>query len=38
VTVLATFPFFAWSVAVGIVTIRGRRPQEAVARQEVQPA
>jgi hypothetical protein len=29
VTVLATFPFFAWSVAVGIVTIRGIRSKPA---------
>lgn len=38
VTVFATFPFFAWSVAVGIVTIRGRRPNSVVVQQEVQPA
>lgn len=38
VTVFATFPFFAWSVAVGIVTIGGRRSSGAIAQQEVQPA
>lgn len=30
VTAFATFPFFAWSVAVGIVTIRGMRHHERV--------
>ncbi len=36
VTAFATFPFFAWAVAVGIVTIRGMTHREAkrVAREE----
>lgn len=29
VTLLATFPFFAWAVVVGIATIRGRRSKPA---------
>ena len=32
VTLLATFPFFAWAVAVGISTIRGRHHAPAAAR------